>query len=437
MTPLASLALILAAVVLSVVFGRKKANMGLMALGFAYILGCFVFGLKASELYALFPAKVILQFIFISYFYGVLIENGTIQWVAEKASYAARNAGFLIPIIIFIITLLLSLAGVAPISVAAAVAPLFLAIADKMKINKLLVLLSIHTGQCAGCGSPVSGVTIVTRGIVGDSLNGAGINTGLLWNQFLVNFILIFGIVFVLGYIVLRGWKTVKCSDAGEIHDPGKPGQEQTVCLIMAVAAMVFLIVPSLLSTFVHNPAMAFLAGKADPGFVYLILGLICVFLRYGDEKTLLMKRIPWPLVLIIGGMAILIGLLGVTGATDYMASLLSESVPAGAIAPALSAIGGFLSMFSDSLGAVIPLLATMIPSITAGNPELSASLLISAACIGTMMTGFAPFSSGGSLLLSFVKDEERNKFFIQQLVSTIIMLVVTAILFAVGIALR
>lgn len=435
MTPLASLILILIAIVLSVVFGRKRANMGLIALGLAYILGCFVFGLKANVLYNMFPAKIILQFIFISYFYGVLIENGTIQWVAEKASYAARNAGFLIPVIIFVLTLVLSLAGVAPVSVAAAVAPLFLAIADKMKINKPLVLLAIHTGQCAGCGSPVSGVTLVTKGIVGDSL-GAG-NTDLLWNQFMVNFIIVFGIVFVLSYIVLRGWKTGKAGGDTELKDPGAPNHQQVICLIMALAAIIFLIVPSLIGTFTGNATMKFISSKADPGFVYLILGLLCIFLKYGEERTLLTKRVPWPLVLVIGGMAILIGLLGATGATDYMAGLLSSSVPAVAIAPALSSIGGFLSMFSDSLGAVIPLLASMIPSIVAENQQLSAALLISAACIGTMMTGFAPFSTGGSLLLSFIKEEERNKVFVQQLVCTIVMMVITAAVFAVGIVLH
>ena len=170
---------------------------------------------------------------------------------------------------------------------------------------------------------------------------------------------------------------------------------------------------------------------------MYLILGLLCIFLKYGEERTLLTKRVPWPLVLVIGGMAILIGLLGATGATDYMAGLLSSSVPAVAIAPALSSIGGFLSMFSDSLGAVIPLLASMIPSIVAENQQLSAALLISAACIGTMMTGFAPFSTGGSLLLSFIKEEERNKVFVQQLVCTIVMMVITAAVFAVGIVLH
>lgn len=435
MTPLSSLILILIAMVLAVVFGRKRANMGLIALGLAYILGCFVFGLKASALYAMFPAKIILQFIFISYFYGVLIENGTIKWVAEKVSYAARNAGFLIPIIIFVLTTVFSMAGVPPVSVAAAVAPLFLAIADKMKINKLLVLLAIHTGQCAGCGSPVSAIALVPKGIIGDSL--AGVNTDLLWNQFMVNFIIVFGIIFAISYILFRGWKTGKAVGGEELTNPGAPTHQQVVCLVMALAALIFLIVPSLLGTFTGNAAMKFISGKSDPGFVYLILGVICIFLRYGEDRSIISKRIPWPLVLMIGGMAILIGLLGVTGATDYMAELLASSVPAVAIAPALSSIGGFLSMFSDSLGAVIPLLASMIPSVLSSNPQLSAALLISAACIGTMMTGFAPFSTGGSLLLSFIDEKERNKYFILQLVGTLVMMALSAVIFALGLVLH
>ena len=75
----------------------------------------------------------------------------------------------------------------------------------------------------------------------------------------------------------------------------------------MAVAAMIYLIVPSLLNTFVYNPVLAYLSSKADPGFVYLILGVICVFMNYEEEKKLIMRRIPWPLVLTISGMAILI----------------------------------------------------------------------------------------------------------------------------------
>lgn len=436
MTPLTSLVLILIAIALSVVLGRKGINMGLIALILAYILGCFVFGQKVNALYNMFPAKIILQFIFISYFYGVLIENGTIKWVAEKASYMARNSGFLIPIIIFVLTMVFSMAGVPPISVAAAVAPLFLAIADKMKINKLLVLLAIHTGQCAGCGSPVSAIALVPKGIIGDSLTD--VNTDLLWNQFMVNFIIVFGIIFIAAYVIFRGWKTgATVGGEEELTNPGAPNQQQVVCLVMALAALVFLIVPSLLGTFTGNAAMKFISGKSDPGFVYLILGVICIFLRYGEDRSIISRRIPWPLVLMIGGMAILIGLLGITGATDYMAELLASSVPAVAIAPALSSIGGFLSMFSDSLGAVIPLLASMVPSILENNPQLNASLLISAACIGTMMTGFAPFSTGGSLLLSFIDEGERNQYFIMQLAGTLIMMVLSAAIFTVGLVLH
>ena len=433
MTPVTSLILILLAIVLSVVFGRKHANMGLIALGLAYLLGCFVLGFRANALYALFPAKVILQFIFISYFYGILIENGTIQWIAEKASYYARNTSFLIPIIIFVLCLLLSIAGVPPVSVAAAVAPLFLAVADKMRLNKLLILLSIHTGQCAGCGSPVSGVAIVAKGIMGDTL---GADAGLIWNQFMLNYILVYTIVFILCYLAFRGWRSGRATEGGAIEDPGAPTGQQVVCIIMAVAAMIFLIVPSLLSTFTDIAVMKFISSKADPGFVYLILGIVCMFLRYGDERTIITRRVPWGLVLVIGGMAILIGMLGLTGATDYLSNLLVTSVHDRAIAPALAGIGGFLSMFSDSLGAVIPLLASMIPSIITSNPGLSGALLLSAACIGTMMTGFAPFSTGGSLLLSFIGEEERNKYFILQLISTIVMLAVPCLIFALQLVL-
>ncbi|MFQ9389584.1 MAG: hypothetical protein ACLR1V_12995 [Coprococcus sp.] len=71
MSPLAALILIVIAIVISVIFGTKKANMGLIAFGLAYILGCYAFWIKSQSVVYAFPGKgnsaVYFYFVFLRY----------------------------------------------------------------------------------------------------------------------------------------------------------------------------------------------------------------------------------------------------------------------------------------------------------------------------------------------------------------------------------
>lgn len=59
------------AIAVSVIWGTKfKTNVGIAALVFAFLLGLFGLGMKASDIYAFWPARTTVQLIIVSYVCG-------------------------------------------------------------------------------------------------------------------------------------------------------------------------------------------------------------------------------------------------------------------------------------------------------------------------------------------------------------------------------
>ena len=59
MSPSVVLVLFLIAMVISIVVGNKFDAIGLISMTFAYIIGVFLLGMKASAVVGLFPAKIL------------------------------------------------------------------------------------------------------------------------------------------------------------------------------------------------------------------------------------------------------------------------------------------------------------------------------------------------------------------------------------------
>ena len=79
-----------------------------------------------------------------------------------------------------------------------------------------------------------------------------------------------------------------------------------------------------------------------------------------------------------------------------------------------MATLAGILSMFVDSSAVVMPTLAPVIIAICAASPEFSLPVLLVAMVIGTTAGGNSPLSTGGSLMMLFVRDEERTSVFLQ-----------------------
>ena len=75
---------IIAAIALAVFLGYKtKINTGFFCIVFAYIIGCFVMGLKPKALIAYWPTNTMFVILAVSLFYNVAAANGTLEKISR------------------------------------------------------------------------------------------------------------------------------------------------------------------------------------------------------------------------------------------------------------------------------------------------------------------------------------------------------------------
>ena len=89
------------------------------------------------------------------------------------------------------------------------------------------------------------------------------------------------------------------------------------------------------------------------------------------------------------------------------------------------------MSLFCSPMGVVAPALFPLVPGLESitGIPS---TILFLAIIIGAQSTVISPFSSGGSLLLSMVTGDERNKLFNDLLVKGAPVYLLCAIIYVI-----
>jgi hypothetical protein len=76
--------LIILAIILSILLGEKfNINTGLIALAFAYLIGCFVLGMSVKDLLATWPTQLFLVIFSVSLFFNFAVVNGTLNKLAD------------------------------------------------------------------------------------------------------------------------------------------------------------------------------------------------------------------------------------------------------------------------------------------------------------------------------------------------------------------
>ena len=100
---LISLIALLAAIVIGFV---RKANVGILCIGFSMILG-LVYGIKAGDIIKGFSSSLCMQMIGITYLFAIINENGTLELLAKKMVALVGPHKTLIPFVMYLLGFLL------------------------------------------------------------------------------------------------------------------------------------------------------------------------------------------------------------------------------------------------------------------------------------------------------------------------------------------
>ena len=409
-----SVAIILA-IALAIFLGYKtKINTGLFCIVFAYIIGCFVMGLKPKQVIGYWPTSTMFVILSVSLFYNFAAINGTLEKMSGALLYACRKFPGLLPYALLAVAVILSVMGATYFTVLAFLAPITLVICDESRMDKLTGAVAINCGALAGGNFPTSNLGVIFRGLADTAFEAspdvAAVETfGMEMKIFL--FSVLFSLVLVT--IFRFGFKENRNIGKGvTFKKPAVFTKDQKITLsLMMIMMVVVLIFPLMQILMLGNAAIQYISSKVDVGLAAIVFAVIALLLKLAPQKEALAK-IPWNTIVMIAGAGMLIAVAVEAGTIDALSTWIGSNVPKPLVPIAFSIVGAIMSFFSSTTGVVAPALFPLIPNLAA-SAGLSSSALFACTIIGAQSSAISPFSSGGSLILgSTPKEEDRNMLF-------------------------
>lgn len=387
-----------------------KINIGIYAIVFAYILGCYALDLKSSQVIDLWPIKIFFIIFSVTLFYNVSLANGALEKLASHLLYKCKNFPHLLPLVVYFSATLIAGLGAGFYTVLAFMAPITLLLCQRTNMSILIGGMAVNYDALAGANFMSSQSGIIFRGI----LENVGINNTTAFTYsiyiFIVTFIL--PIILIGGYTFLyRNKNNIQIEDTQP--EPFNIKQKTSLTMIVMMMAIV-LVFPILNLVFPDNANISFINNKIDISFIAIIFALISLVLKLADEKKVI-ALVPWGTLIMICGMGMLISVAVKTGVIDILSSWISGNVAVWMIPLIICIIGAIMSIFSSTLGVVTPTLFPIVPAIATAS-GIEPALLFVCIVVGAQATAISPFSSGGSLVLGSAPETINKQALFNQL---------------------
>ena len=389
------ISLFVIAILLSIAIGYiTKINIGLFAIVFAYLIGCFGLDLTASQIISFWPIKIFFIIFSVTLFYNVAMANGALEKLASHLLYACRHFPMLLPLAIFIASTIIAALGAGFYTVLAFMAPMTLLLCQRTGMSKVVGGMAVNYGALAGANFMTSQSGIIFRGL----MEGAGISPTQAFSNATVIFIatLLIPIVVILAYL-LTNFRKNHIEIVADQPQAFDSKQKKSIFLILTL--MVAVLAPPVLTLLLPDSEMiAYLNSKVDIAFIAILFTVISLLWKLADEKKVI-AMVPWSTLIMICGVGMLIEVAIRAGMIDELSTRVSTTVPFWVIPLAMCLIGACMSLFSSTLGVVTPTLFPVVPVIataTGSDPVVLFACIV----VGAQASAISPFSSGGSLIL-------------------------------------
>lgn len=403
--------LIVLAIAASVAIGyTTKFNTGLIAICFAYILGCFALDMSTRELIAKWPIGIFFVIMSVTLFYNFALVNGTLEKLALHVIYALRGMPRILPFVLFAAATLIAALGAGYYTVLAFMAPITLLLCDKINMSKLVGAVAINCGALVGANFMTSASGMIFRGL----MDGSGYTEqSFAYSTAIFLATLIYSIILISLFLFIpKSNRNIGKNMTIEKPDAFDSKQRINIWLIV-IMVVVVLFPPILRLVFPASETIRFINSKVDVGLVSIIMTVIALFFRLADEKQVVAK-VPWGTLIMICGVGMLISVAIKAGTLDILAQWIGSNIPPYIVPVAMGVVGGFMSFFSSTLGVVCPALFPLVRGLSE-TMGLNPMLLFMCVVVGSQSSAISPFSSGGSLVLgSCPNDEDRGKLFPQ-----------------------
>ncbi|MFB4268162.1 SLC13 family permease [Nonomuraea sp. GTA35] len=447
----AELLSILALIAMFVVATIFPVNLGALALVGAFLVGTLAAGMETDAILDAFPGSLFVILVGVTLLFAIATNNGTVDWLVRAAVHLVRGRLAAIPLVVFVISALLTAVGAPAPAVAAILAPIAFGFAADYRIHPMLIGLMVAHGTQAGAFSPISVLGGIVNGVTREA-NLPGNNLVLFLSSFAFNAAAAVAVFFVFGgrHLVGRdalspatpdgtlGTATTGNGRTGEsTGGDGTPPEEPAPTPAPAATATatrgstatdggseVATEAPSgtatggslrltphqaLTLTGILALCLAVLALKLDVGLTAVTVAVVLMLTSPRSNKGAV-EKVAWPTVLLICGVVTYVGVLQEIGTVDHVGSAVAAIGIPLLVALLICYVGGVVSAFASTvgiLGALVPLAVPLLSQGTLGPIAMIAALSVSSAIVDV-----SPFSTTGALLVANVRGMQRDDFY-------------------------
>lgn len=353
----------------------RKMNTGLLCIAFALVLGRMS-GVSDAVIMKGFNSSLFIMLLGVTYLFSMAQINGSLDLLAQKVIALAGRRVYLIPIIIYVFSIVLAALGPGSVPTMAIMMVFSMSLAAEMKISPVLLSTLTVLGACAGGLSPLA-----ATGIIGANLCAEFGLTGIE-NDFLLNGVFSFTVYAVIVYVWLGGYKLRAAEDVGEKVIPSF--NKKQLLTIAGIVAMVFMVM------LLH----------INVGLVSFAVAAVLSFLRVSEEAKAI-RHIPWNTLLLITGVGVLMQLIIDLGGINILSAALVSIMSAKSAAAVMGLTSGIMSWFSSSSGVVMPTLLPTVPHIAQQLGGVNELELASSITTISHVAAISPLSTGGALALA------------------------------------
>lgn len=413
-------------VLVAIIIGLKfKINLGILGLVSAYLCGSVIGGLSASSILGLWPISVMTQVICIMLFFSVAMNNGTFKVLADKMIYSGRKVAPLIPFLLYLAIFVVAAVGTGSTAVYIMALPIYL-VAKQVKIKPGFFPIIIISGLNGGAWQIFSRDGAMAGGILADSgfaaEEAAAISSKMGLHYFLTSLVL-----FAVGYVIFRGWKC----EALVTEKPEPFTKQQKITLGLVGAFIAVYLIPTILGNFITSDLLTAVNLRINLFMLACVFALICILLKLSTIKEMI-DSVPWMALITVGGMGTFISVCNKLGLVDFLSTVISNNISVSLVPSVLAICAGFMSLFSATMGVVLPTFYPIAYSL-AGSMGISPALMVSAISIGSGMSGISPFSSMGAVTYSVVGEKDKKAIFTSEILTVAIAYLVVQACILVG----
>jgi di/tricarboxylate transporter len=386
----------------------SRANVGVLAVALAWVVGVYIGGIPINTVMGGFPSQLFLTLTGVTLLFALAESNGTLERITHHAVRVCRGNRGTIPVMFFGLGAALASMGPGNIATTALLAPLAMATATRVGIPLFLMAIMVGNGANSGALSPFAPTGIIVSGIMARS----GL-PGLEWHTYLYNFLAHACVAFG-GYFLFGGLKLFRSGGTSPLAVDGLSDTfSRRHWITMAV------IVALLLSVTI---------GKVNVGMAAFAGALILVLTKSADDAEAI-RRMPWQVIVMVCGVTVLIALVERAQGIDLLVSLVARIATAKTVTGIIAFFTGIVSVYSSTSGVVLPAFLPMVPGLVAALPGASAIAIATSMNVGGHLVDVSPLSTIGALCLAGAPAIDSRALFNKLLAWGLSMAVVGAVL--------